>query len=386
MSYTFLRKILLLLTAFSLAVLPLGAQAVKTIAVSNEASYTDHISLAEDSRDMDIMVKFIFDEGQNTLTVSVLSYRSLFVFREATRYSSVVKSCGKLKPDLLPYVAEADDKDRFMLDKKLIKSIPRPRKKYVFRRWIEYEGLQPVPSEYKMVNDYIEQSFDILQKRNSVTVTLRDLFLLEPSPKKDGLYQLVKGRDLNTRYQIKILRNPCMGMEEEVAAARKRLSDIRTAWQTLKKNFGGGEVASRDALNIFEQTRTMLLTQFPPRQEQSSCTDVQQAFDGYNSYVDSIANLSCRVRVSVPDEVPGQLAGLDVQMVYTQARQLDKNVARYLVSKDALEKSDLVTQCKDIISETNAHIQRRSAVNAEERKAIAVFRQAEQYFRKVCKQ
>lgn len=386
MSYTFLRKLLLLLTAFSLAVLPLGAQTVKTIAVSNDASYTDHISLAEDSRDMDIMVKFIFDEGQNTLTVSVISYRSLFVFREATRYSSVVKACGRLKPDLLPYVAESDEKDRFLLDKNLVKSIPRPRKIYIFRRWIEYEGLQLVPSEYKMVNDYIEQSFDILQKRNSVTVTLRDLFLLEQSPKKAGLYRLIKGRDLNTKYQIQVFRNPCLGMEEEVVVAQKRLADIRTAWQTMKKNFGGGEVASREALDIFEKTRTMLLTQFPPRQEQSACSDVQRAIDGYNNYVDSIANLSCRIRVSAPDEVPGQYMGLDVQMVYSQARQLDKNVARFLVSKDALEKSDLVEQCKDIISDVNARIQRRSAVNSEERKAVAVFRQAEQYFRRVCKQ
>ena len=80
MSSTIIRRCLLLLAASALAAFPMRAQTVKVISVSNDASFTDHISLAEDSRDMDIMVKFVFDEQHNRLTVSVLSYRSLFVF------------------------------------------------------------------------------------------------------------------------------------------------------------------------------------------------------------------------------------------------------------------------------------------------------------------
>ena len=383
MSSTIIRRCLLLLAASALAAFPMRAQTVKAISVSNDASFTDHISLAEDSRDMDIMVKFVFDEQHNRLTVSVLSYRSLFVFREPTRYSSAVKACGRLKPDLLPYVVAANDQDRFVLERRLIKSIPHPRKKYVFRRWIEYDGLQPAPSQYKMVNDYIEQTFDILQQRNTVTVTLRDLYLLERSPKKAGTYYLLKGRDLDVKYQIKIQRNPCLGMDEELSAAQKRAADIRGAWLTMKKNYGSAEVGSQEALKTFEDTRNMLITQFPRRQEQSVCPDVQQEIDRYNSYVDSISVFRCRVRAADPDD-PGN-AGLEVRVIYSQVRQLDKNISRYLVSKDNLEKSDLAALCRGIIEEVNAHIRKHPATTEEERKAVAVFRQAEQYFRKTCR-
>ena len=72
-------------------------QTVRTIAVSNDKSYTDHVSLAQDSRDMDVMIKFVFDEPNNVLTVSLLSYRRLFVFRESSRYNNVVR-CGRIRP------------------------------------------------------------------------------------------------------------------------------------------------------------------------------------------------------------------------------------------------------------------------------------------------
>ena len=70
----------------------LTAQTVKTIGVGQDAPYTDHVALLDDSRDMDLMVKFVFNEAENQLTVSLISYRSLFVFREDTRYKMAVNS------------------------------------------------------------------------------------------------------------------------------------------------------------------------------------------------------------------------------------------------------------------------------------------------------
>ena len=63
-------RIVLLLSGW-LWLLGLQAQTVRTIQVAQGASYTDHISLKEDSKDMDLMVKFVFDEGNNTLTVII---------------------------------------------------------------------------------------------------------------------------------------------------------------------------------------------------------------------------------------------------------------------------------------------------------------------------
>lgn len=374
---------LFLLLAASCLTTALAAQTVKTITVSNEASYTDHISLAEDSRDTDVMVKFIFDEQQNTLTVSVLSYRSLFVFREPARYASVVR-CHRLHPDRLPYLADADPGSRFKLSHSLRRSIPEPRRDYVFRRWIEYEGLQPVPTDYKMVNDYIEQGFDILQKRNSVTVTLRDLYLLERKGSGNATYELLEGRDLDTKYQVQIKRNPCFGRQDEIAAAQGILAEVRAAHATFRKTYGSGEVASDEALKLFGQTREVLLTQFPARKNASDCPDLQKLTDAYNQVVDSIATATCRVRL--PDAGPALDSGrgLDTKLIYSQARQLDKAVARWLVSQDDFERRDLVGQCMDIIDDMNVILSRQRARTPDEQQAVRVFRQAEQYFKKTC--
>ncbi len=380
MSRTHILKLLLTLPVLCLIAAPLKAQTVKNISVSAGTSYTDHIALSEDSRDSDIMVKFVFDEDNNTLTVSALSYRTLFVFREASRYKAVV-SRKNLIPDRLPYVADADKGSKFPLSKGLVKSIPSPKKKYIFNRWIEYEGLQPAPADYKMVNDYIEQTFQILGARNSVSVTLRDLLLLEPV--KKTRWQLLQGRDLNTRYQIRIQRNPCLGRDEEIAEAQANVETVKAAYENFNKIYASGTVPSMDALKTYKETKDVLLTQFSAKQGQSPCPLLQEATDQYNHYVDSIANHFCRIEA--PEE-PGEVKTLDIKMIYAQARQIDKSVARYLVSKDELERYDLVTQCNEIIKDISGILSRYPYVmSAEEENAVRVYRQAEQYFKKTCK-
>lgn len=383
------RKLLLiLLPVLCLAARPVQAQTVKDISVSSGVSYTDHIALSEDSKDTDVMVKFVFDEDANTLTLSVLSYRTLFVFQEPALYKSVVRhNC--LIPERLPYLAEAGDGSRFALAKDLVKAVPRPRKKYVFRRWVEYEGLQRAPTDYKMVNDYIQQTFDITGKRNVVSVTLRDVYLLDNPGGRPDRYRLVRGRDLNTKYQIRILRNPCLGLDEEIVAARKRYGEVRSAYENLKGKYAGGTVSSGELLKVFEETKSVLLTQFPRQDNGSPCPNIHDATQLYNQYVDSIARYTCTVRV--PDVTGSGTAegggkGLDTKLIYAQARQLDKAVARYLVSQDALERADLVNQCREIVGDMSAMISRKAPKTAEELNAVRVYRQAEQYFKKTCGQ
>ena len=189
-------RIYIILFCF-LLVQSLGAQTVKDITVSQKESYTDHISMEEDTQDKDLMVKFVFDEAANTLTVSLISYRTIFVFREDVRYKPLIKG-RTIRPDQLPYVVTFDPKEKYQISKLFKSTVPRPRKQYVFSRWIEYDGLQPAPQEYSMVNDYISQTFDILNKRSMVTVTLRDIMLMDDiskSPAKKR-YEIPYGRDL----------------------------------------------------------------------------------------------------------------------------------------------------------------------------------------------
>ena len=384
MHHTHTRKFLLLLTLLCLVSGISLAQKVKPISVSGSASYTDHVSLAQDSRDMDVMVKFIFDESNNTLTVSVLSYRNLFVFREPARYGSVVR-CNRLHPELLPYVADNGTNARFKLSKTLRKSLSRPLCKHVFQRWIEYEGLQPQPTEYKMVNDYIEQTFDIPDKRSIVSVTLRDLFLLDAVKNKADSYVLSQGKDLNQKYQITIVRNPCLGMDDEIEAAGKLTEAVKKAYQSFLTNYPKGEVSSEDALKTFRDTRAALLSLYPVKENVSTCPDLSNLVKEYNQYVDSISRFSLKLRT--PEEAAWDDGKpLDVKMLYTQTRQLDKSVARWLVSTDELEKSDLIDECQDIIKDMTAMIRSHKVVTKEEQKAVQAFRQAEAYFKKTCRQ
>ena len=362
--------------------MPSVGQAVKAISVRDGEPYTDHIALAEDSRDTDVMVRFFFDEKQNTLRVSVLSYRRLFVFREATRYKQVVRHC-RLLPKKLPYVAQFGIYDRFTLSRSLRKAV-RPHRKYIFGRWMEYEGLQQTPSDYKMVNDYIEQSFDIHGKQTSASVTLRDIFLLDSDPKKPDHYIITQGRDLNLKYEITLVRNPCLGMDDQITSARIMATSVRKAYEAFRATCPSGTVSTEDALKNFQSTQETLVALYPAKDADVPCTDLARAIRQYNAYVDSISTLSCKL--ILPEEAAwNDGMPLDIKILHTQTRQLDKAVSRWLVTRDALEKKDLETECLDIIKDMTAMLRQHRAVTPEEQKAVEAYRQAEQYFHKTCK-
>ena len=73
-----------------------------------------------------------------------------------------------------------------------------------------------------------------------------------------------------------------------------------------------------------------------------------------------------------------------MKLLYTQTRQLDKSIARWLVSTDELERSDLVEQCQDIVKDMTAMIRSHRVTTKEEQRAVQAFRQAEEYFKKTC--
>ncbi|HIW20213.1 MAG TPA: hypothetical protein IAA49_06660, partial [Candidatus Alistipes pullicola] len=117
----------------------LQARTIKKVEVSGSTPYVDHLSLAEGSTDMDLLVKIAFDEPNNSLIVSLISYRKLFVFQNDVSYSQAVRR-SELRPERLPYVVESDEQAVYCLTKPLKKSLA-PKRKHVFNRWIEYEGL-----------------------------------------------------------------------------------------------------------------------------------------------------------------------------------------------------------------------------------------------------
>lgn len=361
------------------------AQTVRTISVGQGASYTDHLSLKEDVKDMDLMVKFVFNEEANNLTVTLISYRTLFVFWDNVHFKPLIKG-RKLRPDQLPYVVEYNPKDKFKVSKLFKASIPKPTKEFFFNRWIDYEGLQPAPQDYKMVNDFISQTFDIQNKRDLVTIRLRDVFLMDKIEKKKyNLYNIPLGRDLNLEYKITIMRNPCFGLDDELASAKKALEGITTNYSTLSKRFGNRLVPTQETKTLLDGLKVTIQDQFPPKSVDSPCKDIQETWNKYNLYVDSIAALKCEIE-SVESTVAASSFSPDgLKILMAKSRQIDIIVSRWLMSKDPIECRDLISQGRRIIDEVNAMIGKRTGNTAEQQKAVATFRAAERYFNSTCK-
>ena len=368
------RMILLLTGCFWM--FSIQAQTVRAISVAQGKSYTDHISLKPDSKDMDLMVKFVFKEDANTLTVTLISYRSLFVFWDKVHFKPLIKG-RKLRPAQLPYVVAFEPTVKA--------SIPKPRKEFFFQRWIDYDGLQPTPIEYKMENDFIAQTFDILNKRTQVNITLHDVFLIDKTEKKKyNLFEIPFGRDLNLQYQVTIERNPCFGLETEVEGANKALEGVKQSYTSLKKKYGTGQVGSQESLKIFEEMKTTIQGQFQAKEVESPCPDVQTAWNEYNQYVDSIAAMKCVVVGPVGSGGGSGLSPEDLKALMVKARQIDETVSRWLVSPDPIERQDLINDGQNNIKSGNELIGGRAGVTAEQKKALTIFNAAVRYFNMTC--
>ncbi len=386
MNINIIHRVSLLLATLCFSVV-LSAQMVKEIVVSQAKSFTDHLSLKDDASDMDLMVKFVFNEETNTLTVNLISYRSLFVFWDQVCYKPAITTRRKLKPEMLPYIVQYEPKDRFKVSKIFKWSIPQPRKNMIFNRWITSEGMQPAPQEYKMVNDYVSQTFNIQNKRDQVSATLRDVFFMEHTD--ENKYEIFFGKDLYTQYIINIQRDPCFGQQENIDAALNAQDAIAKSYRTFKRSYRKGTVNNQEGLKTFQELKNLLLKQYPPQATTSSCPVIQKAWDKYNQYVDSIQQVKCVVSSQPQPEASGGAVALSPAVMSKElmamAKLIDQSVARWLNSKDLIERRDLVKRCQSLVDDGNKMISTHGAYTKEQQKAVYIFKAAVQYYNKTCK-
>lgn len=380
-------RALLILTCCLTACMLYG-KTVKTITVANGQPYTDHIALTKDATDKDIMVKFQFNEDANTLTVSIVSYRTLFVFWDDTRYKSVV-SRRWIHTDRLPYIAQSEEGQRFRLSKALCKQLPKPKKEYIFKKWMTYEGLQPQEKDIKMVNSFIEQTFDIQNKRNNVIVTINNVMLLDLVKKRGtkSEYSISNGNNLDTEYQVTIQRDPCFMMEKETETAHKALDAITKSYKSFKKKYGKGTVGNAESQKAFEELKATLTAQFQHNNDSSACPVIQDYIDKYNLLADSLAGIKVSIEApdaAAADKVLGTKGNeANGKIVLANARQIDSKVARWLSSHDSSERADIARECQSIIMDTQLLI--KGLPQDKWGETIKIFRQAEQYFNKTCR-
>jgi hypothetical protein len=361
-----------------LGFMPLHAQHTRHITVSAEDAYTDHIALSTDSRDMDIMVKFQFDEAHNQLVVSLITYRSLFVFEHDVRYKTVFKH-RKLNAMKLPYVVEDEATTEIMASKALKKQLNPTARHFIFKHWIEYEGLQPIPQNYQLAHEFVEQTFDILHMRNEVSVSLRHLMVMDAqkgNPNKRS-YLLSYLKDTNLDYRITLRRNPCLGTEKEQELADHSVEAIRQGYESLLEKFLPHEVYTAEQCEAFYEMKQMLGSQYPKVAANQPCDLVRGKWELYNTYVDSIASAQCKINpVTQEDEI----TGVEVELLYSKARQLDGMVTRWLNSEDAIERKDLQLYCLKMVKDVNEWVSINGLANSEQQKAWGVFQKAEKYY------
>lgn len=363
--------------SFSLCSLLLFSQTVRQVNLSNHESFTDNIALAADSKDMDVMVKLQFDESHNQLVVSLLSYRLLLVFHEDVRYGSVVKHrC--LRPERLPYVVTTDPMLRIHFDRSFRRQMDRPHRKQILSRWASYEGLQPVPQAHQIVNDFIEQRFDVIgQETTDVTFSLRDVCVMNRDERNKSRYNLVHRHNINIDYRIRLHRDPCRGRESEIEMARSFLESIRSGIHVFRQRFPSNHVQTEEQAIEFRQMKDVLINQFARHDSFSTCPEVQQLWDSYNTSVDSIASFICHLQ----EQYQHSAKGVDVELLYSKARQIDYLVTRWLNSNDAVEQRDIHLRCLSLAKSVKDLVATEGLVSEEQRKAYQVFTQAIQYAR-----
>lgn len=360
----------------------LNAQTVKQIEVAENAPYVDHISLKPGTTDMDLLVKINFDEPNNSLIVSLVSYRKLFVFQDNVRYSHVVRF-NKLRPSKLPYVVKSDEKARYKMTRPLRKSI-KPKRKHIFKSWIKYEGLQPQPTEYKMVNDYIEQKFDILHKVADVSITLRDILVMNEQISQGKMkYDLFSQTNLDRTYHISIKRDPCFGKEDAIQTTANLVENIKAGFSALNQKFGSNSsLNTSESEAIFNEMKALLLKQYPKKEETSTCSDIQANIETYNKYVDAIQNMQCKFKIA--KEKHNVILELSAEYILSMARKIDNNTNKWLLSSDNIEKNDLEVTCNQIIDSIETHVQQATDISHDQQVALDIFNKAKIYFRQTC--
>lgn len=379
MKHIYYYAIIALILLFCFTILSV-AQKDTCITVAYGQPYTESISLKQDTKDMDVLLRIVFDEHANALTVSLESHLNLFVFHNKVKYKQVV-CMSKLKPNRFPYVISSKPETSYKLTRKLKAQMPGCNRKFVFNKWLEYEGLQPQPTDYKMVNDYIEQSFDIVNMDTVVFISLHDVLVMEPSQKKRNRYNMLYLSRLDRKYRIRIERNPCWGKSEDIKSARASAEAIRTGYENLYQRYISEEGRTEESTLLLSEMHALLKKQFLRRTDKHSCPIIMKYINEYNEYVDSI---HCLKAFNTTTKNESHAMPLSAERIMAIAKTIDRNVMSWIISADNVEKEDLIIRCRTLLNEVNQHLYTNVILTEEQQRAVAVFIKAERYFETTC--
>ena len=111
---------------------------------------------------------------------------------------------------------------------------------------------------------------------------------------------------------------------------------------------------------------------------------IQQNIDLYNSYVDSIQFVQSPFQIKIQEREKPQELDLSADYILMMARKIDSNVNKWLLSSDPVEKRDLEKSCEEIINSIQSHVNQAARINARQKTAIAIFKEAKDYYHRTC--
>ncbi len=365
------------------------AEAQKRIDISASEPFSDHIDLSGGNDGKDIIVTFAFDEGQNKLTMTLLSYNRIVVLPQDIAMKGVAKG-RRIRIERLPFVLQAPQNTSLYVSKDLKRMLAKRAPKNMLRHWMDCDNLTAQTRECRLVNDYVTQTFQFLYEgQTEATVALHDIYLLRDiskKGKKQSKQELYYGTDLDRTYIITIHRDPCLGKEAEIAARTQRAADVADTWLTLQKGVESLERSySPHADSIFTDQVDLAERTYSRIDSVYECPDLRAATNEYNAYADSLLTLRPRIEQlrqahaeppkenTKPTTVPVPDASTSLTNI---ARQLDIVTTQSLNATDYARKADLLSQGQALVAR-GEQLMKGGRCSA---KSIEIFQKARQYF------
>lgn len=346
--------------------------------LSAEQSVTDHIDIPTSRGDhVGMIVKIVFLENENTISVSLISYYTIFALWSDTPYKSAVGWFSRLKPHNLPFANECNEKTRFKVlssAKKDMALYTNSRRKYVMKQTLRADGAFPLEAPVKIINDVIEQKFLINgDTTNHISITLGDVLFMERRNTKKEKYDIFAYSKLDKKYKIEIKRNYCLGREKDIEVATTAVNALQSSLLSL------GEIKSNTSISntiekkeLFDNLKNIAIKRFPKNMMADKCPAVQDLYDHYNALVDSLQSMEIEVHMK------SKVA--DGNYIRERTQELDHCMSVMQCSTDVAECLQMKKECEDIISEINLYIAGVEIVDDKTVRAMEMFYQAEKVF------
>ena len=367
--------------------------------VSADSAYEDVVEIPFDPQGARVKVSLSYDEGKDQLRAVMRVDRPFIALASEQPVKRIFSDCRNLRPQKLGYEVMVPPVTKFHLLRRVYRTWAKPRSRHIVNPFIQTDTTFAVVDTMRvrpLVPDSVVTVLQLTPRTDKTTITLRNLFILQShTPKSFPLpfplsliwkskphYDIVCDRDLNRQYEIHIQRDPCFGTESRQQSLSLLADEVRDSWHRLISSAPGLKVSSKEALQLFEQHKAFLQDKYRPVGRDVKCAAMLGLIDAYNAYVDSIGKVECQYVPPMEETEAGKAIlaiNLPPAVLQTAARQIDQAMAQYLVSKDPIEKHDLIVRIRDIKASTDEKIRQFGIHTPEQRNAKSLYDKSVSY-------